>query len=158
MSSDSMTLLVIACLGLAGFCIYRLYQSSQQKKRHALTDPSRIESWMKAETFAPNHFSFYLGTAVAIKNDDPRIVLAKASTPKFHNFSEVQSIKAHETVASMRPLSAAPGVVEKREFRRFNIDFTFKTPHAPTCRILFPDADQMLAWEVRLRQLMTTQN
>jgi len=112
---------------------------------------------MAAEAFSPDHFSFFRGTGIALKDGDKRIVLYSAGAAQFYPIAEIAGIKVYEVMERGIPLGAAPGVVELNEALRFNIDIAIKTAPKP-CKVLFASKDLSRQWEARLNALITAKN
>ncbi len=159
MSTIVPLLAIIGTVCLFSWAFYSQHRkrSLQEKRLQMLKDPSPIHSWMKAEAFEPDHFSFHEGSAIGIKNGDARILLAHASTPHFHKLLDLRFADPHETVTTARPLGAAPGVVETREFRHYSLRIGFDEDKDVVHHIFFADADQMHLWKERLDELIVAQ-
>jgi hypothetical protein len=157
MNSELASLVVIILIAIGAFIAYRANASAQKRKHEALTSPKKMEDWMANQGFVPDHFSFFHGTAIALKDGDPRIALYSDSKANFYPLTEIVSINAFESFDRGVPRGAAPGVVELNTARRFNIDLTVKIAAKP-CKILFASKDIAYQWEVRLNSLISTSN
>jgi len=153
MNSELASLLVIVVIGIGAFAAYRTHTASQQRKTEALTSPKRMEDWMATQGFAPDHFSFFHGTGIALKDGDKRVVLYKDGTASFYPIADIISINVYESFDRGVPRGAAPGVVEINVVQRFNLDISIKNSTKP-CSVLLSSKAQSQLWEQRLSPLI----
>ena len=149
MGIELVSLLVIIIIAIGGYFIFLLYTRAQRRKHEALHSPKKFEAWMAAQDFVPEQASFFLGTGIAIKESDERIVIYLNGEAAFYPITQLASVQAHRAIEAVRPLGAAPGVVEKRDILRFHLDLTFNAIKKPVT-ILVETPDLMHAWENRL--------
>lgn len=153
MSNNIVSFVVIGCLLFTAFLVVFTFINKRAEKMAALDTPSRVESWMRAQGYFPDHFSFFYSTAIAFKNGENRVVLYRNGKSEFCPLAEIASFKTHESIERSRPLGAAPGVVELNSTRRFNLDLTLKNTNTPL-RILLENKFLMSEWETRLNTLL----
>lgn len=150
MSNTLINLLVIVIvLGTVALAIFT-YLTNKKRKSGSLSNENTFKNWMAAQNFVPEHLSLFGGTGIAIKDGEDRVALQSRSILQFYPFSDITAIRAHQTTASARPLGAAPGVVEVKQFQLFNIDISIKNVADPV-KILVENADLMQQWEQRLK-------
>jgi len=153
MNSELASLVVIVMIAIGAFAAYRIHTASQKRKTEALTSPKRMEDWIADQGFAPDHFSFFHGTGIALKDGDDRIVLYRDGAASFYPIADLISINAYESIDRGVPRGAAPGVVELNVVQRYNIDITIRGVIKP-CALLLPNKDQSKLWEGRLNALI----
>ena len=151
MSSDILSIFVIIGISAVASLIYFLYSQSQKRKHAVLYSPKKFEEWMAAHDFAPDQLSFFHGTGIALKAADDRMALYRDGAGQFHALADMITITSRRTIEAVRPLGAAPGVVEQRDILRFHLDITFHHANAPVA-IFLANPEQMQAWESRLRE------
>ena len=141
--------IVIAVLAGVVFMVYKVLAFKNQNNTKLLA-----VKWMKKNGFIPDHSHFYLGTGIAIKTGDSRLVLVKNDEPAFHRTEELVSTRTYtSTESSGRPLGLAPGVVGQASVNVHNIDITLKNGDSSVCKLSFKSSDVMKSWEARLREL-----
>jgi len=145
-------LVVIACLMVVIFLIFK----NMQAKRKILAGDTRTESaakkWMKENGFVPDHAHFFRGTGIAMRTGDDKLVLVIEGMPGFHQAGEVISVHTQETVVT-RMVGAAPGIVKPVGTTVYNMDMAFKNG-SPTCTVSFINEEQRKAWVARLRNTL----
>lgn len=153
MSSTLINLVVIAIV--IGTVALAIFTYITNKRRQASTQSSEkdFRDWLFAQQFAPDHFTSFSGTGVAIKHGESRIALQSRGTCMFYPLADVRDIKSVQTTTTARPLGAAPGVVEVREFTLFILELHLENVAVPI-RILLQDEKEMLQWEQYLKQLI----
>lgn len=105
---------------------------------------------MTAQGFSPDDLSFFYGTGIALRQGDDRIAVFLAGAGAFHPISQITSVKAYRAVENVRPLGAAPGVVEQRDILRFHIDIELRQSGTPL-KIMLENPSLMQEWEHRLK-------
>ncbi len=68
----------------------------------------------------------------------------------FYPLSDLIETRSFHTTTTARPLGAAPGVVEVREVKLFNLELLFRHVADPLI-IRFQQESDMLQWEQRLK-------
>ena len=156
MSTIVPLLAIVGTVCLFAWAVYTNHRKRrlQEQRQQMLKDPSSVQAWMKTEGFEPDHFNFHEGSAIGMQEGVPRILLAQASKPKFYALQDLRSVESRVIVTSPRPLGAAPGVVETREFRHYSLKIHFSDENK---RIFLESEEQMDAWETRLNKLITAQ-
>ena len=155
MNSELASLIVIVLIAIGAFIAYRTHAAAQIRKAEALISPKKMEDWMTAQGFVPDHFSFFHGTGIALKNGDNRIVLYGDGIARFYALTDIVTYNAYESLDRGVPLGAAPGVVELNVARRFNIDITLKNAAKPR-KVLLTGQDQSDLWVSRLNTLLNS--
>ncbi len=150
MSTEIVSLLAIVVIAIGAYAIYYLYSSAQKRKNEALSSPKKFEAWMTAQGFSPDDFSFFHGTGIAIKQGDDRMAVYLSGAGAFHPIAQIASVKAYRAVENVRPLGAAPGVVEHRDILRFHIDIELRQSGTPL-KIMLENPSLMQEWEQRLK-------
>lgn len=149
--SDTLINLVVVAI-VVGTVVLALYTYLTNKKRQAGSqfNETSFRAWMTAQNFAPDYVSWFGGTGLAFKNEEGRFVLQSKGAVRFYPLADITAVKTYQTTASSRPLGAAPGVVEVKQFQLFNIDLSLKNIAEPV-RILVKDENDMQQWEQRLK-------
>ncbi len=150
MSNTLINLLVIVIVVSTIALALYTYIANKKRQSGSQSNEKQFRAWLLAQSFEPEHFSFYAGTGIAMKAGDQRVAVQTREGAQFYSLSDVTALQAHQTTATARPLGAAPGVVEIRQFQRFNLDMSLKNVAAPI-RILLENEDRMLQWEQRLK-------
>jgi hypothetical protein len=153
MSSELASLVVIVLIAIGAFIVYKAYAFAQQRKTQALTSPQKIQQWMAAQRFSPDHFSFFHGTAIAVREADRRIVLYRDGAAAIYPATDLTAANAYESLDRGVPRGAAPGVVELNVARRYNLDISLRNAAKP-CKILFSSNDLAREWQDRLNALI----
>lgn len=153
MNSELTSLVVIVLIAIGSFIAYRTHVRSEIRKNEVLTSPKKMEDWMAAQGFAPDPFSFFHGTGIALKDGDGRVVLYRDGMASFYPIANIKSVNTHESIDRGVPRGAAPGVVELNVVQRYNLDITIKGVAKP-CTILLVSKDQSKQWESRLNTLV----
>ncbi|MEA5097545.1 MAG: hypothetical protein VB032_03305 [Burkholderiaceae bacterium] len=156
MGNEVVSFVVIGCLVVTALLAFYTLRKKRAEQRAAQDTPSNVESWMRTQAYAPDHFHFFYATAIGFKDGDDRILLYRNRKPAFHLLSDIAAIATHESIERSRPLGAAPGVVELKSIRRFNLDISLKNSGSPF-RILFEQQPLMAEWEARLKALLDHQ-
>ena len=155
MNSELASLVVIVLIAIGSFVAYRTHVRSEMRKNEALTSPKKFEEWMAVQGFAPDHFSFFHGTGIALKDGDARIVLYRDGIANFYSLANITSINTYESIDRGVPRGAAPGVVELNVVQRYNLDITFAGA-TNAYAILLISKDQSSQWASRLHTLINT--
>jgi hypothetical protein len=153
MGNEVVSFVVIGCLIVTALLAFYTLMTKRAERMAALDTPANVESWMHTQAYAPDHFHFFHATAIGFKNGDDRILLYRNRKPAFHRLSDIAAIATHESIERSRPLGAAPGVVELKSVRRFNLDITLKNSSSPF-RILLEQPQLMTEWGNRLKALL----
>jgi hypothetical protein len=144
-------LVIILVVGSAALFIFAYVKNKRRQSTSPLNEKTFRES-LDQQPFSPDRLCFFGGTGMALKNGDDRIALQSRGKLALYPLADILDIKTFQTTATARPLGAAPGVVEVREFALFNLELRLKDVAEPV-RIRLQDEPTMLQWEHDLKQL-----
>ena len=138
-------IIIVATVALALFT----YLTKRKRKAASQSTDETFRQWMAARNFAPDQLSFFNGTGIAMKSGDDRVVLQSRGGVNLYPLGEIVNIKTSSSTVTSRPLGAAPGVVEIKEFKIYILEIYLKGAAQPF-RILFEHENQLHEWENRL--------